>query len=267
MTLNTNDELKSRFNSDWTSKVVIAVEETLLDKKEESEKLKNLSTANVVKTESKGLDKVETPFFGKIILCSNNETNFVYITEEEIRYWVRKINPIKNLDPFMEEKLRDEIPAFLDFLIYRGIKSEKKSRMWFLPEDIHTEALQKLKDENASMVEKEIKTIITDLLLTYKLDEVCFTRGDLIEHLKFSGIKQLNQTYITSILQDKWKIYPVKNPSTYNCYFHGSPLNDGLAFTKKKGRYYTFKREIFLYENKNLEVEKLNQKKVGFENV
>lgn len=246
MTLNTNDEFKSRFNSDWTSKILIAVEETLLDRKEESEKIKNLSTANVVKTESKGLDKVETQFFGKLILCSNNETNFVHITEEEIRYWVRKISPIENSDPLMEDKLKDEIPAFLHFLIHRGIKSERKSRMWFAPEDIYTEALQRLKDENASIVEKEIKEIITDLLITYKLDEVCFTRGDLIDHLKYGGIRQLNQSYVTNILQQKWGISQVKNPSTYSYYTVGSPLEDGQPFIKKKGRYYVFKREKFL---------------------
>lgn len=252
MTLNTNDEFKSRFNSDWTSKILIAVEETLLDKREESEKIKNLSTANVVKTESKGLDKVETQFFGKIILCSNNETNFVYITEEEIRYWVRKIHPIKNLDPFMEEKLKDEIPAFLNYLICRGIKSERKSRMWFSPEDIFTEALQRLKDENASIVEKELKEIITDYLMTYKLEKVCFTRGDLIDHLRFGGIKQLNQTYVTNILQDKWGVYPVKSPTNYHCYHPGSPFSDGQEYTKRKGRFYEFKRDRFLNETKNL---------------
>lgn len=246
MTLNTNDEFRSQFNSDWTGKIIIAVEETLLDRKEESERLKNLSTANVVKTESKGVDKVETYFFGKLILCSNNESSFVYITEEEIRYWVRKINPISKLDPFMEDKLRKEIPAFLYFLQKRGIISEKKSRMWFSPEEIYTEALLKLKEGNATLVEKELKELISELILTHDLDEICFTVGDLIDHARKSGIKQINQSLVTSILREKWKLKPVQNASSYNCYFSACYPDDGPLYAKKKGRYYSFPKEVFV---------------------
>ena len=57
----------------------------------------------------------------------------------------------------MLDRLISEIPSFMYFLIARGIQYEKQSRMWFLPQDIFTDALQRLKDDNASLVEKEIK--------------------------------------------------------------------------------------------------------------
>ena len=44
-----------------------------------SERIKNLSTAKTQKAEAKGKDKVEGDFFGKFILCSNNEDNFIKI--------------------------------------------------------------------------------------------------------------------------------------------------------------------------------------------
>ncbi len=248
MTINTNDEFRSRFNSDWTSKVIIAVEETLLDKREDSERIKNLSTANLVKTEAKGVDKSETPFFGKLILCSNNETNFVYISDDEIRYWVRKLDPIQNGDPFLLEKMIDEIPAFLHYLRHRGIKYQRKSRMWFAPEDIYTEALQKLKNDNASLVEKEIIEVVSDYLLIHELDEICFTTEDIINILKSGGIRQINRYYVSQILQEKWGL-ECKN-SSYKFYY--SLPSEAMPYEKKKGRFYTFTRERFLNKTKNV---------------
>ena len=91
MTLNTNEDFRSPFNSGWAGKLIIGVDEVLLDKKDDSERIKNLSTAKYFKAEAKGKDKEEVEFFGKFILCSNNEENFVKIDANEIRYWVRKV--------------------------------------------------------------------------------------------------------------------------------------------------------------------------------
>ena len=41
--------------------------------------------------EAKGKDKREVEFFGKFILCSNNEDSFIKIDAHETRFWVRKI--------------------------------------------------------------------------------------------------------------------------------------------------------------------------------
>lgn len=52
-------------------------------------------TASVYKIEAKGKDLCEVQFFGKFIMCSNNEDTPVLIEPGETRYWVRKINPLK----------------------------------------------------------------------------------------------------------------------------------------------------------------------------
>jgi hypothetical protein len=79
MTINTNEDFRSNFNSEWAHKVVIGVDETFLERREDSERLKNLSTATFYKPEAKGQDRQEIEFFGKFVLCSNNEDNFVLI--------------------------------------------------------------------------------------------------------------------------------------------------------------------------------------------
>ncbi len=49
------------------------VDEVLLNKREDSERLKNLSTTYNYKMEAKGRDREEVSFFAKFVLCSNNE--------------------------------------------------------------------------------------------------------------------------------------------------------------------------------------------------
>ena len=91
VTFNTNEDFRSQFNADWAGKLVIVVDEVLLNRREDSERLKNLSTTLSYKVEAKGKDRDEIAFFAKFVLCSNNESLPVIIDPGETRYWVRKI--------------------------------------------------------------------------------------------------------------------------------------------------------------------------------
>lgn len=51
------------------------MDEVLLNRREDTERLKNLSTALTYKVEAKGKDRYEVPFYTKFVLCSNNERN------------------------------------------------------------------------------------------------------------------------------------------------------------------------------------------------
>ncbi|MEO5996575.1 MAG: primase-helicase family protein [Chitinophagaceae bacterium] len=91
MTLNSNQDFRSNFNAEWVHKLIIGVDETSLKRKEDAERLKSLSTSKYYKIESKGFDRHEVEFFGKLILCSNQEDNFIFMEPNEIRYWIRKL--------------------------------------------------------------------------------------------------------------------------------------------------------------------------------
>ena len=94
VTFNTNEDFRSQFNSDWAGKLLIMVDEVLLNRREDSERLKNLSTTLSYKVEAKGKDRNEIGFFAKFVLCSNNEHLPVIIDAGETRYWVRKLSLI-----------------------------------------------------------------------------------------------------------------------------------------------------------------------------
>lgn len=137
MTYLTNDSFSSQFNADWANKLLIAIDEVLFNKEELTEHIKYLSTTNINKMEAKGKDKREVEFFGKFILCSNNEDSFIKIDADEIRFWVIKIPKSSNDNTNLLEKLIKEIPAFLYYLKNRQLKVNKPlSRMWFSQEQI-----------------------------------------------------------------------------------------------------------------------------------
>ena len=83
-TFNTNEDFRSQFNSDWAGKLLIMVDEVLLNRREDSERLKNLSTTLSYKVEAKGKDRDEIGFFAKFVLCSNNEHLPVIIDAGEV---------------------------------------------------------------------------------------------------------------------------------------------------------------------------------------
>ncbi|MDE5762276.1 MAG: hypothetical protein K2H68_02040, partial [Bacteroidales bacterium] len=105
VTINRNDEFQDRFNSSWTNKLLICVDEVLLNTEKAAQDIKYLSTADSFKTESKGVDKQEGHFFGKFVMTSNNEDNPIYIEPGEIRYWVRKVSPLKTHNERLLEEL------------------------------------------------------------------------------------------------------------------------------------------------------------------
>lgn len=115
VTFNTNEDFRSQFNADWAGKLLIVVDEVLLNRREDSERLKNLSTTLSYKVEAKGKDRDEISFFAKFVLCSNNELFPVIIDIGETRYWVRKINRLESDDTDFLQKLKAEIPPFSIF--------------------------------------------------------------------------------------------------------------------------------------------------------
>jgi Family of unknown function (DUF5906) len=247
MTINKNEDFRSRFNSDWAGKLIVAVDEVLLDKKEDSERIKNLSTSNHYKLEGKGVDKAEIEFFGKFILCSNNEENFIKIDDLEIRYWVIKVNPFLKENPDLLEQMRKEITFFTYFLTHREIQTPRTTRMWFTTEQIYTKALDVLIRGNRNSIEKEIEEFIIDQLCTLELEELYYTTKDLHEQLNQANIR-VGKSYVSKIIAENFKLVP-KNSSYpfYSLDLSNMGTDKWSVYEEyRKGRFYTFKREDFI---------------------
>ncbi|MDH6309013.1 hypothetical protein M2451_001529 [Dysgonomonas sp. PFB1-18] len=240
MTFNTNEDFRSQFNSDWANKLIVAVDEVLLDRREDSERIKNLSTAISYKAEAKGKDRNEVEFFAKFILCSNNENNPILIDQGETRYWVRKVCPLEKENNQILKLLKSEIPQFLYHLQHRKLSTKSESRMWFRYELLVTDALRQIIQYNRSKVEIEMLSIISDIMQIKGLDTFRFDIGDMMNMLQLRQVRAA-RSQVKKILQNKWKLKP-EEPTYYIAYY--STYEDEILEKKKTSRIYTISKEL-----------------------
>lgn len=241
-TINRNEDFESQFNSGWAGKLIIAVDETFIDRKKIYERIKSLSTGKTMKVEAKGQDSVDAEFFGKVILCSNNEDSFIPVDGSEIRFWVRKVIPYTKEDPhLLANFLIPEIPAFLQLLIDRTISTPHKTRMWFSQDDIQTDALKHIVNRNKSWLEKELIEIIKEYLIDFDLEEIKYTMGDLQSMLAKNGIRE-PQFKLKELLTQRWNL--ISKNSSYTKYGY-SETGEKMNFTVRSGKHFTFTRAMF----------------------
>ena len=239
-TFNTNEDFRSKFNADWAGKLLIMVDEVLLSRREDSERLKNLSTARSYKMESKGKDRNEIAFFGKFVLCSNNERNPVLIEAAETRYWVRRVPPLPYDDQHLLAKMRAEIPGLLFYLQQRMLSSHEESRMWFAPRLLVTDALRRIIHYNRSKTETEMLSIIRDIMDAENLAEYRFDVSDMVNMLEIRGIRVDHPT-VRRILAENWQLRPA--PPTYYQRYTITYNGETQQQDCKTARVYTVTRE------------------------
>ena len=242
VTFNTNEDFRSQFNSDWAGKLLIVVDEVLLSRREDSERLKNLSTTLSYKVEAKGKDRDEIAFFAKFVLCSNNEYLPVIIDAGETRYWVRKIDRLQSDDTDFLQKLKAEIPAFLYHLQHRQLSTEKESRMWFAPSLLHTEALQRIIRSNRNRLEIEMSELVLDIMASTGIDTFSFCCNDILTLLANTYVKA-EKHQVRKVLQECWKLTPVLNGLTYTTYQLNYNRECRYEPIRRVGRFYTVTRQ------------------------
>lgn len=242
VTFNTNEDFRSQFNSDWAGKLIIVVDEVLLNRREDSERLKNLSTTLSYKVEAKGKDRDEIAFFVKFVLCSNNERLPVIIDPGETRYWVRKIHHLENDDTHFLQKLIEEIPAFLYFLQYRTLTTQNVSRMWFSPKQTETAALLKIIRCNKSKYEVETAELIKEIMECMEIDSFSFCLNDLLILLNLSQVR-IDKHWLRKIVTEDWKLTPAPNGLTYTTYLFACNKERRFEPIRRVGRYYTITRK------------------------
>ena len=242
VTFNTNEDFRSQFNSDWAGKLIIVVDEVLLNRREDSERLKNLSTTLSYKVEAKGKDRDEIAFFAKFVLCSNNERLPVIIDPGETRYWVRKIHHLENDDTHFLQKLIEEIPAFLYFLQHRTLTTQNVSRMWFSPKQTETAALLKIIRCNKSKYEVEAAELIKEIMECMEIDSFSFCLNDLLILLNRSQVR-IDKHWLRKIVTEDWKLAPAPNGLTYTTYLFACNKERRFEPIRRVGRYYTITRK------------------------
>ena len=243
MTYLTNDSFSSQFIADWANKLLICIDEVLFNKEELTERIKYLSTTNINKLEAKGKDKREVEFFGKFILCSNNENNFIKIDGNETRFWVLKIPHLQKENTHFLEALIEEIPAFLYFLKGRTLTTRHITRMWFSPGQIKTPALKNLVRHNRNRVEKELASLLLGAMEHFDITEINICPLDALQLLSRTRIKT-DITHLRRMLKKDWKL---ENKGNTLSYYKLVIWQDAtMHLMEAKGRYFTVDKSFLL---------------------
>jgi hypothetical protein len=230
------DDVARGFNSIYATKNIILIDEAVAEKQATVEKLKSIATAKTISVSQKFVSEYSIPFYGKIILCTNKETDFMKIDNEEIRFFVLKVPTIQKLNTQIETLLFNEIPKFLKYLTQLSDIDFSLSRMVFTADEIKSDALEIVKEESKSGLCKEIDIIVEDYFNNNaKIDEFQATPLD-IKNRFFSRDNSISANYIRKVLKNEFKLNPDKI-QRYN------PFNDTL--TSQTGTPFTFKRIHF----------------------
>lgn len=253
-----NSEIASDFNALVSGKLLVGVDETALDDNVKvTERLKMLSTAKRAPMQRKGKDHEEVENFTKYVLCSNNETRFIYTQEDEIRFWVRKIDPIpkEQAIPDILPILCDEIPGFMSYLLSRKMHiKEPQSRMWFSAQDLETQALRDLKAAQQPLPIREIKEQVKTLFMDFPAEQYIISikvlkmMVDEIQRMPADTVRTLLRTHlrVENALDDDGlcKTKYIKIPY----YFGTQDGKNSVAYYRDKGKGFVFKAEVFLNE-------------------
>lgn len=245
-----NDDLGNQFNYSWAGKLLICCEESFIEKKSIVEKIKSLATQEKVLMNRKGKDHTEIDFFGKFILASNNEDNFIYASKHDERYWVIKTNTITKRNSKLLDSMIQEIPAFLHYLDNRKLSSQNEDRMWFKPEIRETQALKKLIEANKSFIESEIQYHIKEMFLQFGFKQILLSA----EVIRKEILQSKSSTKYTALkIRDYFNVELYKNEDgrevAHRFYYPYFKQNDDKVIDTSNiyvGRPFVFKIEDFL---------------------
>lgn len=227
VSLLTQTDLNSQFNFFVTK--LLAVFEEISDSKKAINTIKAFSTAKSVSLNEKNEKQTNVESFLKILINTNNEADFIRASDSDVRYWIIRVKPLEHFDPDFDAKLRNEVPAVMWTLLNRVICTPKRSRMWFDPQLLKTEALAVVVENSRSRCAKDIKLWVEEVF-----DEHPDGFGANLSEIA-QALSMRNCRYAPSEIADTLKNeFTLDNPN----HWYKNPNGVG-----KTGRAYEFRRK------------------------
>ncbi len=239
-----NAQFQSKFNAHYITKFLISIDEGFLDvdKKAEKERLKQLATADTAYLENKGMNMKKFPYYGKLIICSNDADSVMKMEDGENRWFVVKVSPITEPDPDLEKKLKEEIPAFLYFIRNREIFHPREDRLWFKTDYFLTDQFKEIVENTRTRFEKEFMEMISDMFLSYKQQTMKIDLPWLHKTLNQEMKYKVDKTDIKKYLKEKRKMSPIGNCRCHipTGFKEGVNGEDEVTFDTHPGRPFEF---------------------------
>lgn len=196
--------ISGNFNAQMSGRVFIGVEETKDEKGKIENILKDWITGFEMTVERKHKDAETEEAFCKFCFASNHEDSFMKVGTGTTRFFVMRVDAIKEKDPAFEDKLYREIPYLMYFLQKRGIlynDGKPKDRLFFEPADYENEALLKLRQASKDVVQQNMEEMINMLFLRCEMP---------------APFIRLNSEYLKVLMQAYGgKLYEQKTPNYF----------------------------------------------------
>lgn len=215
------EDLLGQFNSHSANSWFKCYDEVKMPKDDVStNQIKRMITADKQKVEAKGKDAYYIDNYCRMMFTTNNMTDFLSMSETEDRYWVREVIPPSKEDKAKytsyKQNLIKEIPDFISYIYYRGVKHEpvNEDRFWFDIPAYDTEALRAVKDGSKSDLALAVDAIIEKMFTNNSDLEIAYVRAQSVrdkidEMAKFQDRKITNST-ILKLLSDVARSTPNK---------------------------------------------------------
>lgn len=216
------NNIKSDFNGNFATANIIGIEETgVQDKATTVEKIKSISTQKTITVNMKGIQHFTLPFFGKIIMNSNNEEKFIKIDQEEIRFFIRKVDKPTIENHNILNDMVKEIPAFLYYLTTLPPPDFSKSRMVFTYDELINNSLEIVKEESKSWLYKELMEIFQDIFIENRhYDEDLYVTVKDIKSRYFNNNNQVTLTFIRKVLKKEFHLETTDKVIRYKPFFN-----------------------------------------------
>ena len=217
-------DITNQFNSSYAHANIVGIEETVTDKSSTVEKLKALSTNKFINLNRKFVDNSKIPFFAKFIVTTNDEKKFMRIDDEEIRFWVRKLEKPKFHNTKIDMELIKEIPAFLEYLETLAVPDFSKSRMVFTEDEIITDELIKVKEESKPELYKDLKEKIIYFFGKHPEYSEFYAHPVDFASRWYDRKGNIEAPYIRTILKDHFNMKPEPKPIYYFAFGNGEGI-------------------------------------------
>jgi len=238
-----------QFNAHYIHKLLIMLDEVKIEHQKDKRRIKNMTTGKTTYVQFKGVDVKEVDNIAKLIMVGNDERDMLPLEAEDVRFFILKVYPFEKEDPDFEDKLKDEIPAFLYFLKNRKIFHPKETRAWFKYDYLVTEQMKKMVEFSKSPLEKDLTEFIIDYMTTFNVSEFQIDLKRLKQKLdEDSGYKKHDKSKLREFLQDIKGLHTSKSADRFTIYNEINPDTAQISEQHYVGKVYTFTAKDWMQE-------------------
>lgn len=212
-----NSNFSSDFNEPYVTRRATTIEEANFQKKDLNN-LKDLTGSDFIVVNGKNDKEHKAANILVLIMVSNDEKRFSFVSKDDTRHWVIKINTLNKKDVSIKDKIKSEISYFYKYLLDRPLYLEQYfpdniDRYYFPPFTIRTKAWHKAVRYSLPKDCEPIRDYIEELFYLFQelgkdIEAVHYTAKDIRE-LVFDG--KGNDRLIGEYLRDyfslKYKSY------------------------------------------------------------